>query len=73
MATASQTATQGPRISAEDAKRRLEGGEPATVLDVRNPNAWGSSNVKIRGAVRSDPQQPRFDPAWPKNRLTFVY
>jgi hypothetical protein len=73
MATAGQTATQAVRISAEDAKRRLEGGEPATILDVRNPKVWGSSTVKIRGAVRLDPSQPRLDPAWPKNRLTLVY
>jgi rhodanese-related sulfurtransferase len=73
MATASQTATQSLRISAEDAKRRLEGGEPATILDVRNPKVWNSSNVKIRGAIRFDSNQPRFDPTWPKNRLTLVY
>jgi hypothetical protein len=73
MATAGQTATQAPRISAEDAKRRLEGGEPATILDLRNPKVWGSSNMKIRGAIRLDPDQSRFDPAWPKNRFTLVY
>jgi hypothetical protein len=73
MATAAQTATQAPRISAEDAKRRVESGEPATILDVRNPKVWGSSNTKIRGATRLDPNQPHFDPAWPKNRFTVVY
>ena len=73
MATASPTPTQAARINAEDAKRRLEAGEPATILDVRNPKVWGPSNVKIRGAMRLDPNQPRFDPAWPKNQLTFVY
>ena len=73
MATVSQTVTPPARISAEDAKRRLEAGEPATILDVRNPQVWGSSNVKIRGAIRLDANQPRVDPAWPKNQLTVVY
>jgi hypothetical protein len=73
MATARQTATKPLRISAEDAKRRLEAGETATVLDARNPNAWASSNSKIRGAVRLDSNQPRVDSTWPKDSLTFVY
>ena len=73
MATASPTTTQLPPISAEDAKRRLEAGESATILDVRNPKVWNSSNVKIRGAIRLDPSQPRFDPAWPKDLFTLIY
>jgi rhodanese-related sulfurtransferase len=73
MATASPTVAQAPRISAEEAKRRLEAGESATVLDLRNPKAWSSSNSKIRGALRLDPNQPRFDSSWPKDRFTLVY
>jgi hypothetical protein len=73
MATASQTATQALRMSAEDAKRRLEKGEAATFLDVCNPKAWDTSNVKIRGAIRLDPNQPHVDPTWPKDRLTLIY
>jgi rhodanese-related sulfurtransferase len=73
MATASQTGTQALRIGADDAKRRLEAGESATIVDVRNPKAWESSNSKIRGAIRVDPNQPRIDPSWPKDRLTLVY
>jgi hypothetical protein len=73
MATANQTATQSLRIRAEDAKRRLEESRAATILDARNPKAWDSSNRKIRGAIRVDTNQPRFDPAWPKDRLTLIY
>jgi rhodanese-related sulfurtransferase len=73
MATTSQTATQSLRMSPEDAKRRLEKDEAATILDARNPNAWDTSNVKMRGAIRVDPNRPHIDPAWPKDRLTLVY
>src|SRR5207245_133002 len=43
MATPTTTATQTLTISAEDAKRRLDAGESATILDVRNPKVWSSS------------------------------
>ncbi len=64
---------QARRISAEDLKRRLEAGEPATILDVRNPVAWDSSAVKIRGAVRAELAHLHVDPGWPKDRLTVIY
>jgi hypothetical protein len=73
MAGGTQTAARALGISAQEAKRRLESGEQATVLDVRNPNAWASSNAKIRGAVRIQPDPLHVDPAWPKNQFTLVY
>jgi hypothetical protein len=61
------------RISAEDAKRRLEAREPATILDVRKPQAWGSSAVQITGAVRVAPDHVQIDAAWPRAQFTLVY
>ena len=66
---------QGPagvgdlRVRPEDIKRRLESGEPVIVLDVRGRKAWESSDLKIRNAVRADPEHFRADPSWAKDRL----
>jgi len=43
---------EGPKITVEDLKGRMKGGEDFTVLDVRNPKAWAESDAKARGAVR---------------------
>ena len=66
-------AAQSLRISPADLKTRLDAGEAATILDTRNPHAWQSSDVKIRGAIRVDAHDFRVDPAWPKDQLTVVY
>lgn len=58
------------RMSVDELKSRLERGESATLLDARNEKAWGSSPVKIQGAIR---YLSRPDPSWPKDRLTVVY
>jgi hypothetical protein len=60
-------------MDAEDLKTRLEKGEAVTILDDRNPQAWQSSRVKIRGAIRVEPGRLTIDPAWPKDRLTVAY
>lgn len=73
MAVSTQTTPEALRISPEAARRRLESGGPATVLDVRNPKAWASSPVQIRGATRIDPEHWQIDPSWPKDRFTLVY
>ncbi len=72
MAVTTQTG-ESLRMSPEEAKRRLEAGGPATALDARNPQVWESSPVKMRGAIRVDPDHLRIDPAWPKDRFTLVY
>lgn len=33
--------TDAPRITIEGLKRRMDAGEDFTMIDVRNPNAWG--------------------------------
>ena len=52
-------ATDVRRISAEDAKARLERGEPLVFLDARNPTAWAESNSKLPGAIRVEADRVR--------------
>ena len=40
------------RISLDELRRRMEAGEDFTVIDTRNPQAWGDSDVKLPGALR---------------------
>jgi rhodanese-related sulfurtransferase len=40
------------RISVDELRRRMEAGEDFTVIDTRNPQAWGDSDVKLPGAIR---------------------
>ena len=41
-----------PRITVDQLKRRMDAGEDFTFLDVRNPQAWGESDVKMPHAIR---------------------
>ncbi len=61
------------RIDAAEVKARMLSATPLTVLDVRNDKAWGSSPVKIQGAIRVPPRDWHIDPSWPKDRLTVAY
>ena len=40
------------RIPIEEARRLMDSGEPVVFLDVRNPQAWAESDVKLPGAIR---------------------
>ena len=40
------------RITVDQARRLLDAGEPVVFVDVRNPQAWASSDVKLPGAIR---------------------
>jgi hypothetical protein len=73
MATATQTTAATLRMDATEARRRIEGGEPAIILDVRNRQAWDNSDTKIAGAQRIDAEHLRPDPSWSKNQLVLVY
>lgn len=46
-----QTSTD-VRVSVDEVRGQLERGEPIVVLDVRNPQAWAASDVKLPGAIR---------------------
>jgi predicted sulfurtransferase len=50
--TKEQVMAEGPKITTQELKRRMQAGEDFTVLDVRNPTAWTESDVKARGAIR---------------------
>ena len=41
-----------PRITPAELKERMTAGEEFTFIDIRNPQAWGESDVKIPGALR---------------------
>jgi rhodanese-related sulfurtransferase len=40
------------RITVEEAKSRMDRGEPLTFIDSRNPDAWAKTSVKLPGAIR---------------------
>ena len=61
------------RIGAAELQARLESGETATLLDVRNDKPWDTSPIKMAGAIRVRPSDWHIDPSWPKGRLTVVY
>ncbi len=73
MASSTATAGQTLRIRPEDLLRRMQAGEPVTIVDGRNPQAYLASKEKIRGAFRIEPDQFHVDPNWPKNQLTVAY
>jgi hypothetical protein len=73
MNTPQQSVIQKLRIGVEEFKARLLSGEPVTVLDACNEDAWESSPVKIRGAIRVQSANWHVDPTWPKDRFLVVY
>ena len=40
------------RITAEEVKRRMDGGEAVFFMDTRSPTAWDASDLKLPGARR---------------------
>jgi len=40
------------RISSDELKRRMAAGEEFTIIDVRNPHAWGEARDKAAAAIR---------------------
>jgi hemerythrin-like domain-containing protein len=71
--TPTHASEQPLRIGAEELRARLESGEAATLLDVRNDKPWTTSSIKIVGAIRVHPADWHIDPSWPKDRLTVFY
>ena len=43
---------EATRVTVDEVKERLDRGEQFTFVDTRNPQAWGSSDVKLPGAIR---------------------
>jgi len=44
--------TTATAITVDEVKRLLDQKQPITFIDSRNPIAWGSSRVKLPGAIR---------------------
>jgi hypothetical protein len=40
------------RITAAELRPRIEAGEHFTIIDTRNPQAWGEASDVARGAIR---------------------
>ena len=43
---------EATRVTVDEVKERMDRGEQFTFVDTRNPQAWGSSDVKLPGAIR---------------------
>lgn len=65
---------EGPKITAEELKRRMQAGEDFTVIDVRNPKAWAESDVKAKNAIRVPLESlEQYLPRIPKNKPIVTY
>ena len=63
-----------PRISVHDLRKRMEGGEDFTIIDVRKTQVWDQSDTMIPEAIRIpldnlDENLPRI----PKDRPIVAY
>jgi len=62
------------RITKEELKERMDKGEDAILLDVRAPDSYNGSNIKIKGSQRKDPLAVG---SWykevPQDKLTVTY
>jgi rhodanese-related sulfurtransferase len=62
------------RLSVAEVRTLLERGDPVTFVDSRNPIAWASSKVKIRGALRVPIDEvPEHLHELPRDRRLIVY
>jgi rhodanese-related sulfurtransferase len=63
-----------PRITVDEAKKRMDEGEKFTFIDVRNPQAWAASDSMLPGAIRLslDNVEEKL-PKIPKNRPIVTY
>jgi hypothetical protein len=68
-------AGSAPRMTKEELKSML-GNDKLAIVDVRRSKDWNSSEYKIKGAVRGDPD-PRKVASWANNygkdRILVVY
>jgi len=65
---------EAPRITVDELKRRMDAGEDFTIIDVRNPQAWGQSDTMMPEAIRVPLDDfERHLSQIPKNRLIVAY
>ena len=61
-------------LTVAQVKELIDQGQPAMFIDARNPIAWGSSRVKLPGALRIPIDQvERHLTALPRDRRLIVY
>ncbi len=64
----------GPRITVQELKKRMDAGEDFTVIDTRNPNAWAETDTVIPEAIRVPLDELEQNlPRIPKNRPVVAY
>ena len=62
------------RLTVADVNALIERAEPLAFIDSRNPIAWGSSKVKLPGALRIPIDEvERHLPTLPRDRRLIVY
>jgi rhodanese-related sulfurtransferase len=62
------------RVTMEEVKSRIDRGEPIFFIDSRGEQAWSSSDVKIRGAMRIPPENAAsLLSKVPKDRSVVIY
>ena len=65
---------EAPRITVDELKRRMDAGEEFTIIDVRNPQAWGQSDTMMPEAIRVPLDDfERHLSQIPKNRPVVAY
>lgn len=67
--------TENPSpLTVADVNELIDQGQPIAFIDSRNPIAWGSSKVRLPGALRIPIDEvERHLPALPRDRRLIVY
>jgi len=66
--------SDAPRITVDELKKRMDGGEEITLIDVRNPHSWADADNVIPGAIRVPAYQfEQHLSQIPKNRPVVAY
>ncbi|MGH7662838.1 MAG: rhodanese-like domain-containing protein [Gemmatimonadaceae bacterium] len=62
------------RITPAEARALMDSGHPVTFVDTRAADAWKSSNIRIKGAVRVPPDEAERNlEKVPKDRSIIAY
>ena len=62
------------RLTVAEVRSMIDRGEPVMFIDSRNPIAWASSRIRIRGAIRVPIDEvPAHLAGLPRDRRLIVY
>jgi rhodanese-related sulfurtransferase len=62
------------RITTDELRERMESGEDVTIIDTRNPQAWGQSDVKLPEAIRVHADKLEEElPEIPRDKMVVAY